>query len=137
MRPAERPAREHRAPPDTEVRRSDIAGRGLFAAAALPAGTAVVRAGDAGCAVVNHSCDPTLWWDGDTLVTRRAVAAGEELTADYATGDADPDLVLMCHCETYRCRQLISGDDWRIPQLQQRYAGHWRPHLQRLIEAGH
>jgi hypothetical protein len=31
---------------------------------------------------------------------------------------------------------VITGDDWRIPQLQQRYAGHWIPYLQRLIDAG-
>jgi len=84
---------------------------------------------------VNHSCDPTMWWlDEYTLITRRDVAAGEELTSDYATSSARPDFVLYCHCETYRCRQVIEGTDWRIPQLQQRYAGHWVPYLQRLIE---
>ncbi len=41
---------------------------------------------------------------------------------------------MMCHCETYRCRQMVTGDDWRIPQLQQRYAGSWVPLIQRLID---
>lgn len=84
----------------------------------------------------NHSCDPTLWWaDEYTLVARRDLEPGIELTSDYATGSSHPDFVMNCHCETYRCRQVITGDDWRIPQLQQRYAGHWVPYLQRLIDA--
>lgn len=122
--------------PATVVETSRIAGRGLFAAAPVPAGTAVVRVGaPGGFGPVNHSCEPNLGWSDDvTLVTSRDIAAGEELTCDYATGTADPDLVLMCHCETYRCRQLIEGTDWQIPQLQKRYAGLWSPTLQQRID---
>ncbi|MGH8859817.1 MAG: SET domain-containing protein [Jatrophihabitantaceae bacterium] len=84
----------------------------------------------------NHSCDPTTWWvDEYTLVARTEIAEGEELTNDYATSSNHPGFVMYCHCETYRCRQVIEGNDWTIPQLQQRYAGHWVPHLQRLIDA--
>jgi hypothetical protein len=116
---------------------SPIAGRGLFASGAVPAGTAVVRLGEPGSfGPVNHSCEPNLGWSDDlTLVAVRDVAPGEELTCDYATGTDDPELVLMCHCGTYRCRQLIEGTDWQIPQLQKRYAGLWSPRLQRHIDA--
>jgi hypothetical protein len=83
----------------------------------------------------NHSCSPNLGWSGAySLVALRDVAAGEELTHDYATSIADPEFLLRCHCETYRCRQLVSGDDWQIPELQLRYAGHWLPVVQRLID---
>ena len=34
---------------------------------------------------INHACDPNTWLDGLDLVARRHVAAGEELTVDYAT----------------------------------------------------
>ncbi|HEY8300289.1 MAG TPA: SET domain-containing protein [Jatrophihabitans sp.] len=108
-------------------KRSAIAGEGLFAGVDLAAGTAVPGA-------LNHSCDPNTWFDGDALVTRRAVPAGEELTYDYATGD-QLERALFCHCETYRCRQVVEPDDWRIPQLQQRYAGHFAPSVQKLIDA--
>jgi uncharacterized protein len=85
----------------------------------------------------NHSCEPTLWWaDAYTLVARHDLEPGTELTSDYATASNHPDFIMNCHCETYRCRQVITGDDWRIPQLQQRYAGHWVPYLQGLIDAG-
>jgi hypothetical protein len=112
-------------PAEVEIRRSAIAGRGVFAGSALEPGTVVAGP-------LNHSCDPNTWFCGDVLVTRRAITVDEELTYDYATGSTE--LTLVCHCETYRCRQLVAGDDWRIPQLQQRYAQHWAPSVQRLID---
>ncbi len=84
----------------------------------------------------NHSCDPNLWWtDAYTLSARRDIAAGEELTNDYATSTADPGFLLRCHCESTRCRGMVSGDDWQIPELQARYDGHWVPMLLRRIDA--
>lgn len=116
-------------PPSLERRASAIAGAGIFATVELAAGTVVAGA-------FNHSCDPNTWFDGDVLVTRRVVSAGEELTYDYATGPADwAGRALFCHCETYRCRQVVERDDWRIPQLQRRYAGHFSPSVQQLIDA--
>lgn len=98
----------------------------MFAVVALDAGTVVAGP-------MNHSCDPNTWFNGPDLVTRRAVDRGEELTYDYATDTTE--LTLYCHCETYRCRQVIEGSDWQIPQLQQRYAGHFAPEVQKLIDA--
>jgi len=116
----------------TERRASPIAGRGVFTDAAIARGVAVAVEADQ----LNHSCDPTLGWtaDGTGLVAFRDVEAGEELTVDYATSSTDPQMVVRCHCETYRCRQLVTGDDWRIPQVQQRYAGHLAPPVQRAVE---
>lgn len=116
---------------------SRIAGRGLFATASIALNTPVLRIDAADVRTeLNHSCEPTLGWrDDTTLVAVREVAAGDELTLDYATAIDDPEFVMMCHCETYRCRQVIEGTDWQIPQLQSRYAGFWRPQLQRRIDA--
>ncbi len=36
-------------------------------------------------------------------------------------------------CEA-ACRHHITGDDWRLPELQRRYAGHFSPYLQRRID---
>jgi len=84
----------------------------------------------------NHGCDPNLGWaDEYSLVTLRDIVDGEELLSDYAMSTVDPDYYLRCHCPSYRCRQMVEGSDWRIPQLQQRYAGHWAPAVQRLIDA--
>ncbi|WP_406830124.1 SET domain-containing protein-lysine N-methyltransferase [Pedococcus sp. KACC 23699] len=116
-----------------ERRASAIAGRGVFTGAMVLIGEVV----DVDPAALNHSCDPTLAWsaDGRRLVAFRDIEPGEELTVDYATGSTDPDLMVRCHCETYRCRQLVTGDDWRIPQVQQRYAGHLAPVVQRAVDA--
>ena len=55
----------------------------------LPAGTAAHFA--------NHSCDPNLSRSGTyELATRRAVAAGDELTVDYATLSDDPEFTMTC-----------------------------------------
>ena len=113
---------------------SRIAGHGLLAAQALGKGAIVLH--QRGVGDLNHSCEPNVGWaDDETIVALRDIAPGEELTLDYATAISDPDFVLMCHCETYRCRQVIEGTDWRIPQLQKRYAGQWAPSVQRLIDA--
>ena len=42
----------------------------------------------------------------------------EELLVDYAMSTTDPAYLLRCHCDSYRCRQMVEGTDWRIPQLQ-------------------
>jgi hypothetical protein len=117
----------------TERRASAIAGRGVFATERVPAGEPV----DVDAQVLNHSCDPTLAWSpaDSHLATRRDVLPGEELTVDYATLSADPQLLVRCHCETYRCRQMVTGDDWQIPELRRRYAGQFAPEVQRQIDA--
>lgn len=123
--------------PELEVRPSTVAGHGLFAVDAIEAGVEVARpaAPVHEDGPINHACDPNLGWDGDALVALRDIAAGEELLVDYAMSTTDPGWFLRCHCASYRCRQMVEGDDWRIAQLQRRYAGHWAPHVQRLIDA--
>jgi len=114
-----------------EPRPSRIAGRGLFATTAVAAGTVV----PVDVERLNHSCEPNVGWSATgELVAMHDVAAGTELTTDYALHVEDPTLVLMCHCETYRCRQVIEGTDWQIPQLQKRYAGFFAPAVQRRID---
>lgn len=128
--------------PEIEVRSSPIAGRGLFATADLPAGTRVLRLGGSvparvdllGTGFPNHSCDPNLGWaDGRTLATMTDLASGTELVTDYAMAITDAGWFLRCHCPSYRCRQMVEGSDWQIPQLQRRYAGWWAPKVQDLV----
>jgi hypothetical protein len=84
----------------------------------------------------NHSCDPNLWMAGPSrVVAARGIAAGEELTIDYALHSIRPGWEMTCSCGTSGCRGTIRGDDWRRPDLQQRYRGHWPPVLEELIEA--
>jgi ribosomal protein S18 acetylase RimI-like enzyme len=77
----------------------------------------------------NHSCDPNLWWiDAVTLEARRDIAAGEEVTSDYGTSTG-VDYELACRCGSPLCRGTITGEDWKRPELQERYGDHWIPAL--------
>jgi SET domain-containing protein len=78
----------------------------------------------------NHSCDPNLWMEGAVSESaRRDIAAGEELTVDYALHSDDPSWTMECHCDASLCRGVITGVDWKDPELQARYLDHFAPHL--------
>lgn len=85
----------------------------------------------------NHSCDPNLWHVGPyEIATRRPVHAGEELTVDYATQTGAPGFSMPCRCGAAACRGEVRSEDWRRPELQARYAGHWVPALEQRIARG-
>lgn len=78
----------------------------------------------------NHSCDANLWMQDEvTLVAKRAIAAGEEITADYAVQTADKPWQMECRCGAAVCRGVITSDDWKRADVQERYAGHFSPFL--------
>lgn len=78
----------------------------------------------------NHSCDPNVWWAGAyILVARRPIVAGEEVTSDYATSTGVAGFAMACCCGSSLCRGVITGEDWRLPELQARYGDHWIPTL--------
>jgi len=83
----------------------------------------------------NHSCEPNIAIQGQiVLVTMRDVAAGEELTHDWATTD-DGDYTMTCRCGSARCRGTITGKDWQRADLQKKDRGWFRWFLQRKIDA--
>ena len=85
-------------------------------------------------AAINHSCDPNVWFEnGWPLVTRRDIAAGEELTFDYATGETYP-LQSDCLCGAKNCRHHITGEEWKDLAFQKKYNGHFNPYIQGLID---
>ena len=157
--------------PETEVRQSEIHGRGLFAAARIAKDEIVVVKGghivdgetlrrqitpqlgpveiqiddDLFIAPVtteerelsmlysNHSCDPNLGVRGEiTFVAMREIAAGEELTHDWAMTD-DDNYSVECNCGALNCRKVLTGKDWQRPELQKRYAGYFSVYLARKI----
>lgn len=85
---------------------------------------------------VNHSCDPTCGILGShMLVTRRELAAGEEISFDYAMCDTEPYDEFACACGSASCRQHVTATDWLLPDLQARYDGHFSAYIQRRIDA--
>lgn len=84
---------------------------------------------------VNHSCAPNAGLQGQVvLVALRDIRAGEEITFDYATSDGSTYDEFECGCGARSCRGRVTGADWRLEELQERYAGHFSPYLQRRID---
>ena len=90
-----------------------------------------------GCMVFsNHSCDPNIGVRGQIVfVAMRAIAAGEELTHDWATTDND-NYAMECRCGAARCRGVVTGKDWQREDLQRKYRGWFSWYLERKIAAG-
>ncbi|MEI7960985.1 MAG: SET domain-containing protein-lysine N-methyltransferase [archaeon] len=87
---------------------------------------------------MNHSCGPNVWMkDAVTLIARKGIAKGEELTGDYAMWDYDEEKIKQweCKCGTKYCRHKLTGKDWRLTELQKRYKGHFSPLINKRIMA--
>jgi uncharacterized protein len=98
----------------------------------------LVDAGEERGEFINHSCDPTCGMDGPlNLVARFDLPIGTELALDYAMCMSSHILDLRCDCGSPKCRGHIRGDDWRRPELQACYRGHFVPYIERWITAGH
>lgn len=87
-------------------------------------------------ASMNHSCDSNTWMQDEvTLVARRDIEAGEEITVDYALFNTQSNWMLdsRCRCGSPHCRRIITGDDWRREDVQERYRDHFSPFINRRI----
>ena len=69
---------------------------------------------------------------GDAMRSVRDVAAGEELTHDWAMTD-DDDTRMACRCRSAMCRGVVTGKDWQRPELQERYGAFMSSYLQEKI----
>ena len=86
---------------------------------------------------MNYSCDSSAWMDDEvTLVARQDIGSGEEVTVDYALFTTQSNWMLdnRCHCRSPHCRRIITGDDWRRKDVQERYRNHFSPFINRRIE---
>jgi hypothetical protein len=89
---------------------------------------------DGGMMHLNHSCEPNVGIRGEiTFVAMRDIRSDEELSFDYAMTDDEPDIDMQCNCGTPDCRRVITGLDWRRPDLQRRYEGYFSAYLQHKI----
>ena len=92
---------------------------------------------------LNHSCNPNLGVRGQrTTVALRDIKAGEELTLDYAMIATNepfawlpiaPAYHFKCLCGSVDCRKVITGNDWKRGDLQEKYAGYFSSYLAEKI----
>lgn len=101
---------------------------------AVAEGVNLIRPDEDSGQFLNHSCDPNAWMlNAVTLVARRRIGAGEEITMDYALVSAQAGWSMPCSCGSNLCRGVVTGADWQRPELQQRYAGYFSPFLNERI----
>lgn len=82
----------------------------------------------------NHSCNPNVGLHGEiTFIAMRDIDKGEELTVDYAFIDNE-DYSFECTCGSNNCRKTITGFDWKIKELQDKYYEHFAQYLKDKID---
>jgi uncharacterized protein len=86
---------------------------------------------------LNHSCDANTWLNDEvTLSARRDIQAGEEITLDQGTWNIEDAYIEdrePCSCGANTCRSMLTEEDWKRPDLQKQYAGHFHPLVEALM----
>ena len=94
----------------------------------------VPEAGD----MINHSCEPNCGIAGTSSVqTLRDIEIGEELTFDYAMSDSSQYDEFTCACGKDKCRDKITGMDWKKKDLQVKYSKYFSAYIESLIKLSH
>jgi SET domain-containing protein len=82
----------------------------------------------------NHSCNPNVGLHGEiTFVAMRDIKKDEELTVDYAFIDNE-NYSFECTCGSPDCRGTITGFDWKIKELQDKYYDYFAQYLKDKID---
>jgi D-alanine-D-alanine ligase-like ATP-grasp enzyme len=68
----------------------------------------------------NHSCDANTGYDGLDVVALRDIAAGEELTLDYATFCNQSAESFQCRCGAANCRGIVRGTPGNSVELREK-----------------
>jgi hypothetical protein len=58
---------------------------------------------------LNHSCTPSAWVRGLSVMALHDIAAGEGVTFDYNTTEASMAEAFDCHCGTAACVGMVKG----------------------------
>jgi hypothetical protein len=84
--------------------------------------------------LLNHSCDANVGFlDSVTVVTIRPIAAGEELTIDYAFSESFPGFSMSCLCGSVNCRGIVTSNDWLLAELREKYFHYFQPYLKERL----
>ena len=82
----------------------------------------------------NHSFNPNCGLRGEiTFVAMKDINKDEELTTDYAFIDNE-DYKFECTCGSTNCRKVITGFDWKIKELQDKYYDYFAQYLKEKID---
>lgn len=89
---------------------------------------------DASC--FNHSCDANAGCKGQiSLVAMRKILKDEEIAFDYAMDLNDLKWYKMkCNCGSKICRKIVTDQDWKNKDIQNRYKGYFQWFVQEKID---
>lgn len=83
---------------------------------------------------INHSCNPNCGIRGSLqIVAMRDIKLDEEITFDYAMSESS-NYRMNCNCGSDNCRKVITGNDWKITELQNKFRGYFSEYLRRKID---
>ena len=83
--------------------------------------------------VFNHSCNPNVGLlDPITYIAIRNIKKGEEIVLDYAFCETFMD-DFKCNCNSPNCRKVITGNDWKNRDIQEKYEEFFSPYLRSKI----
>ncbi|RPJ75150.1 MAG: SET domain-containing protein-lysine N-methyltransferase [Alphaproteobacteria bacterium] len=88
----------------------------------------------------NHSCNPNSGFKGQIfLVAMRNIDKDEEITFDYAmvvseSSESSVVFDMECTCNSSNCRKQITENDWKLPELQEKYRGYFSEYIQEIID---
>lgn len=87
---------------------------------------------------MNHSCEPTTWFEGEYLMTARMdLQEGDEITYHYGTSETEDSKHVNCwdcNCGTAACQKRVTGGEWKDSAFQERFKGHFTPDVQARID---
>lgn len=120
--------------PKVEVRTNSLNGKGIFAKESIKAGEIVfIKGGHIltrdkiySSGVINS------YFQISDEYFLAAQNKDEELTVDYAFIDNE-DYSFKCTCGSTNCRGTITGFDWKIKELQEKYYDYFAQYLKDKI----
>ena len=84
---------------------------------------------------INHSCEPNCGIkDALRIVAMRDIESGKEVSIDYAMMESS-DFSFACNCGAQNCRGKVTGNDWKSPELQEKYGEHFSEYLKKRMRA--
>lgn len=81
----------------------------------------------------NHSCEPNIGFEGSNIyVAIQNINPKEEIFVDYAFMESyfEP---FECKCGSPKCRKIITPDDWKIKEIQDKHGNYFSPYLKRKL----
>ena len=85
----------------------------------------------------NHSCSPNAYISGQIeLRAMKNIAAGEEITVEYATAFTSDTQSFICECGSSSCRKFIKPSiDYKNPKIRKKYKSFFADYIQRIIDS--